>query len=36
MGDLLLADIELSGLYRECARRHDGLSEWARKVTAPK
>lgn len=29
MGDLLAADVELAGLYRECARRHAGLAEWA-------
>lgn len=36
MGDLLLADIELAGQYRECARRHDGLVDWAEGVTKPK
>lgn len=35
MGDLLSADIELAGLYHECAMRHDGLATWAEKVTKP-
>jgi len=33
MGDLLAADIELAGMYRECAERHAGLSAWAKSVT---
>lgn len=36
MGDLMSADVELAGLYAECARRHKGLSEWATTVTKPK
>lgn len=36
MGDLLLADIELAGLYAECRKRHAGLAEWARGVSAAK
>ena len=35
MGDLLLADIELAGLYWECAERHKGLATWAETVTKP-
>ena len=27
MGELVLADIELAGLYKECARSKDGLIE---------
>lgn len=34
MGDLLLADIEMAGLYAECAKRHAGLAQWAKGVTA--
>jgi len=30
LGDLLRADIELIGLYKECAARHQALSEWAK------
>lgn len=30
LGDLLRADIELIGLYRECGARHQALSEWAK------
>lgn len=36
MGDLLLADIELAGQYRECAERHNGLATWAEKMTGGK
>jgi len=35
MGDLLLADIELAGLYQECSKRHSGLAEWAKAATTP-
>lgn len=28
-GDVVSADVVLSGLYRECARKHRGLVEWA-------
>jgi hypothetical protein len=34
MGDLLLADIELAGLYVECSKRHAGLAQWAKGVSA--
>lgn len=34
MGDLLSADIELAGMYLECAERHAGLATWAETVTA--
>lgn len=27
LGELVLADIELAGMYRECSRRHRGLAE---------
>lgn len=33
MGDLVLSDIELAGQYRECAKRHSGLIEWADSAT---
>jgi hypothetical protein len=33
MGDLLSADIDLAGMYRECSRRQAGLAEWAGSVT---
>jgi len=32
MGGLLAADVELAGLYAECAVRHTGLIEWAEKA----
>jgi hypothetical protein len=32
MGELVLADIELAGMYRECARRHQGLAEAVEKL----
>lgn len=35
MGDLLLADIDLAGLYHECAKRQEGLATWAETVTRP-
>lgn len=31
LGELLEADIELIGLYRECSARHAALAEWATK-----
>jgi hypothetical protein len=34
MGDLLLADVELAGLYQECSARHSGLADWAKTVTS--
>ena len=33
LGDLVEADAELARQYLECARRHEGLVEWARGVT---
>ncbi len=30
LGDLLEADVELIGLYADCAARHGALAEWAR------
>jgi hypothetical protein len=35
MGDLLAADVELAGLYHECAKRHAGLAEWATGLQQP-
>jgi hypothetical protein len=35
MGELLLADIELAGLYKECARGKDGLIEAIRYRNSP-
>lgn len=32
MGDLVLSDIELAGMYRECRERHGALAEWARQA----
>lgn len=30
LGELLEADVELIGLYADCAARHEALAEWAR------
>ncbi len=32
-GELVEADAELAGQYRECAERHRGLADWAEQVT---
>ncbi len=35
MGELLLADIELAGLYKECARGKQGLIEAVKQRASP-
>ncbi len=30
LGELLEADVELIGLYADCAARHSALAQWAR------
>lgn len=34
MGDMVLDDVKVSGLYAECARRNAGWIDWAEKAKA--
>lgn len=33
MSQLLVLTAEVAGMYRDCARRHEGLAAWARDVS---
>lgn len=34
MGDMVLDDVAIAGLYAECARRNAGWIEWSEKAKA--